>query len=90
LELEIIQDKRPGLIDLAVKVWEDYGIQQSGRRFFDTACQLRGVAKQDIEAQCRWMKYRQARGNPVPRDMVECYTKYRLIKPVLLHPSLVL
>ena len=89
-ELERIQDERPDLIDPAVNVWEDYGIQRSGRRFFDTACRLRGVSKQDIEAQCRWMRDRQARGNPVPRDMVDCYTEYRLMKPVLLRPSLAL
>ena len=89
-ELEKIQDELPDLIDPAVKVWKDCRIQRSGRRFFDTACRLRGVAKHDIEAQCRWMRDRQARGNPVPRDMVDCYTEYRLMKPVLLHPSLAL
>lgn len=89
-ELEEIQNECSGLIDPNVDVWEDYGIQRSGRRFFDTACRLRGVAKADIEAQCRWMKDRQARGNPVARDMVDCYTEYRLMKPALLRPSLAL
>ena len=86
-ELEVIQDTRPGLIDSQVEIWEDYGIQRSGRRFFDTFCRLRGVKKADIEAQCRWMKDRQARGAPVARDMVDCYTEYRLMKPALLRPS---
>ena len=86
-ELEIIQDVRPGLIDPQVEIWEDYGIQRSGRRFFDTFCRLRGVKKSDIEAQCRWMKDRQARGVPVARDMVDCYTEYQLMKPALLRPS---
>ncbi len=89
-ELEEIQNDRPDLIDSQVDVWEDFGIQRSGRRFFDTACRLRGVAKSDIEAQCRWMKDRQARGNPVARDMVDCYTEYRLMKPALLRASLAL
>ena len=89
-ELEQIQNERPDLIDSSVDIWEDYGIQRSGRRFFDTACRLRGVSKSDIEAQCRWMKDRQARGNPVARDMVDCYTEYRLMKPALLRPSLAL
>lgn len=86
-ELESIQEECPGLIDSQVDVWDAYGIQRSGRRFFDTTCRLRGVAKSDIEAQCRWMKDRQARGNPVARDMVDCYTEYRLMKPSLLRPS---
>lgn len=89
-ELEQIQNERPDLIDSQIDIWEDYGIQRSGRRFFDTACRLRGVAKTDIEAQCRWMKDRQARGNPVARDMVDCYTEYSLMKPALLRPSLAL
>ena len=89
-ELEEIQNERHDLIDPQVDVWEDFGIQRSGRCFFDTAFRLRGVSKSDIEAQCRWMKDRQARGNPVARDMVDCYTEYRLMKPALLRPSLAL
>ena len=88
--MEKIQDERPDLIDPAVEVWEDYRIQRSGCWFFDTACGLRGVAKHNIEAQCRWMRDRQARGNTVPRDMVDCYTVNQMMKPVLLHPSLAL
>ena len=89
-ELERIQEEREDLIDPKIEIWEDFGIQRSGRRFFDTACRLRGVSKLDIEAQCRWMKDRQARGVPVARDMVDCYTEYRLMKPALLRPSLAL
>jgi hypothetical protein len=59
-ELEEIQNERPDLIDPQVEVWEDFGIQHSGWRFFDTTCRLRGVSKSDIEAQCCWMKDRQA------------------------------
>ena len=87
MELKKIQDKHPDLIDPAVEVWEDFGIQQSGHWFIDN---VHGVSKHDIEAQCQWMRDRQARGNPVPRDMVDCYTEYRLMKHVLLHPSLAL
>jgi hypothetical protein len=60
MELEEIQNERPNLIDPQVEVWEDFGIQRSGRRFFDTTCRLRGVSKSDIEAKCHWMKGRQA------------------------------
>ena len=37
-ELEEIQNKRSDLIDSQADVWEDFGIQQSGRHFFDTTC----------------------------------------------------
>ena len=50
--------------------------------------EVRGVSKMDIEAQCQWMKDRQARGVPVARDIVDCYIKYRLMKPALLLPSI--
>lgn len=62
-ELEEIQNERPNLIDSQVDVWD----------------RLRGVSKSDIDAQCRCMKDRQARGVPVAR-----------VKPALLHPSLAL
>ena len=85
--LEDIQEERPDLIEPECDVHDAFGIQRSGRRFFDTECRLRGVKKEDIEAQCRWIKDRQARGVPVPRDMVELYSEFRHLCPVLLRPS---
>ena len=78
---------RPDLVDPSVEVYEAYGIQRSGRRFFDTECQIAGVSKSDIEAQCRWIQDRAAKGIPVPKDMVACYSDYRHMRPVLLRPS---
>ena len=82
-----IQERRPDLIDPILDVYEDYGIQRSGRRSFDTECRLRGVKKEDIEAQCQWILERDAQGVPAPRDMVDCYSEYRHMRETLLKPS---
>ena len=89
-QLQAIQDNQPDLIDPMLDVYDAYGIQRSGRRFFDTECKLRGVPKEDIEDQCRWIKDRKAKGVPVPRDMVDCYAEYRHLRKALLRCSLVL
>ena len=60
---------------------------RSGRRFFDTECQNQGVSKTDIQAQCRWSVERATGGRVVHRDMVECYSEFRQMKPTLLRPS---
>ena len=82
-----IQEERPDLVDPSIEVYEAYGIQRSGRRFFDTECLIAGVKKSDIEAQCRWIQDRTAKGIPVSRDMVACYSEFRHLRPVLLQPS---
>ena len=86
-KLQLIQETRPDLIDPMIDVYDSYGIQRSGRRFFDTECKLRGVPKEDIEDQCRWIKDRKAKGVPVPRDMVDCYAEYRHLREALLRCS---
>lgn len=86
-KLVSIQEERPDLIDPIVDVYESYGVQRSGRRFFDTECRIRGVKAKDIEAQCRWIRDRAAKGIPAPRDMVDCYTEYKHMRKVLLRPS---
>ena len=42
------------LIDPEVNVWEDYGVQRSGCRFFATHCLNMGVKPYLIELQARW------------------------------------
>lgn len=46
-KLEDIQ-KRTNLIESNIEVYEAYGIQQSGRRFFNSECQNQNVKKSDI------------------------------------------
>jgi hypothetical protein len=52
-KLEIIQATTT-LIDPGCSIWDEYGIQRSGRRFFTTRCTNMKVDKHDIELQCRW------------------------------------
>ena len=57
-KLEIIQ-ATTNLIDSECNVWDDYGIQRSGRRFFTTICTIRKITKHIVELQCRWMTDRE-------------------------------
>ncbi len=50
-KLKIIQATTT-LIDPGCSVWDEHGIQQSGRRFFTTRCTNMKVDKHDIELQC--------------------------------------
>ena len=52
-KLEIIQNTTT-LIDPEYDVWEDYGAQRLGRRFFTTHCSNMGVPPHLIELQARW------------------------------------
>jgi hypothetical protein len=51
-KLEIIQ-ATTSLIDPGCTIWDEYGVQQSGRRFFTTTCSNMKVNKHNIELQCR-------------------------------------
>jgi hypothetical protein len=85
-KLEHLQDTT-NLIDDLCDVRQDYGIQRSGRRFFDTQCLNMKVSKTDIEFQCRWSTDRASGGRPVSRSMVHTYAEIRNMKPTLLRPS---
>lgn len=89
-KLESVQATRPDLIDPTLDVYDSYGVQRSGRRFFDTECQNQKVSEADIKAQCRWATERASGGRTVHRSMVSCYAEYRDMKPTLLRPSLAL
>jgi hypothetical protein len=52
-KLEIIQATTT-LIDPRCSVWDEYGIQRSGRHFFTTTCTNMKVDKHNIELKCRW------------------------------------
>jgi hypothetical protein len=52
-KLEIVQATTT-LFDPGCSVWDEYGIQRSGRRFFTTRCTNMKVDKHDIELQCCW------------------------------------
>jgi hypothetical protein len=88
-KLEKLQ-KTTTLIDPGCDVREEYGIQRSGRRFFDTQCINMKVSATDIEFQCRWRTDRAKGGKTVMRSMLHTYAEVRNMKPTLLRPSLAL
>jgi len=85
-KLELLQG-RPKLIDPGVDVREAYGIQRSGRRFFDTQCINMKVSATDIEFQCRWRTDREKGGRSVNRNMLHTYAEVRNMRTTLLRPS---
>jgi hypothetical protein len=86
LQLEIIQ-ATTSLIDPGCSVWDEYGIQRSGRRFFTTRCTNMKVDKHDIELQCRWSTDRANGVRTVQRSMIHNYSEVRNMKHALIRPS---
>ena len=85
-KLETIQSTTT-LIDPRCDVWEDYGIQRSGRRFFTTQCTIKGVPPHLIELQARWSTDRANGERSVQRTMIHLYSEVRNMKEVLIIPS---
>jgi hypothetical protein len=85
-KLEIIQSTTT-LIDPGCSVWDEYGIQRSGRCFFTTRCTNMKVEKNDIELQCRWSTDRANGVRIVKRSMIHNYSEVRNMKQALIHPS---
>lgn len=85
-KLEIIQATTT-LIDPGCSVWDEYGIQRSGRRFFTTRCTNMKVDKHDIELQCRWSTDRANGVRTVQRSMIHNYSEVRNMKQALIRPS---
>lgn len=85
-KLEIIQATTT-LIDPGCSIWDEYGIQRSGRRFFTTRCTNMKVAKHDIELQCRWSTDRANGVRTVQRSMIHNYSEVRNMKQALIRPS---
>eukprot|EP00978_Attheya_sp_CCMP212_P038609 scaffold192798_cov54-Attheya_sp.AAC.1 len=53
-KLREIQVSNPELIEPECEIEEEFGMQRSFRRGFDTECRNRGVKEADINAMCRW------------------------------------
>jgi hypothetical protein len=75
------------LIDPDCDVWEDFGIQRSGRRFFTTHCTNMGVKPYLIELQARWQTDRANGERTVQRSMIHTYSEVRNMKETLRQPS---
>ena len=82
-KLETLQ-RTTELIDSGCDVREEYGIQRSGRRFFNTQCINMGVSSTDIEFQCRWRSDRAKGGRTVKQSMLHTYPEVRIMKTALL------
>ena len=85
-KLEIIQSTTT-LIDPGCSVWNKYGIQRSGRRFFTTRCTNMKVDKHDIELQCRWSTDRANGARTVQQSMIHNYSEVQNMKQALIRPS---
>jgi len=85
-KLEHLQETT-SLIDQLCDIRNDYGMQRSGRRFFDTECINQRVSKLDIEFQCRWSTDRANGDRSVHRSMVHTYAEIRNMKATLVRPS---
>ena len=85
-KLETIQ-ATTSLIDPQCDIWEDYGVQRSGRRFFTTHCTIKGVPPHLIELQARWSTDRANGERTVQRTMIHLYSEVRNMKEVLILPS---
>ena len=86
-KLEIIQ-ATTSLIDPDCDVWDAYGVQRSGRRFFTTHCTNMGVPPHLIELQARWPTDRADGGErSVQRTMIHLYSEVRNMKDTLKIPS---
>jgi hypothetical protein len=75
------------LIDPGCSIWDEYGIQRSGRRFFTTRCTNMKVDKHDIELQCRWSTDRANGVRTVQRSMIHNYSEVRNMQQALICPS---
>lgn len=85
-KLEEIQ-ATTSLIDPACDIWEDYGVQRSGRRFFTTQTTIMGVKPHLIELQARWQTDRANGERSVQRTMIHTYSEVRNMKKALIRPS---
>ena len=84
--LETIQ-ATTSLIDPECDIWDAYGIQRSGRRFFTTHCTNMGVLPHLIELQARWSTDRANGDRSVQRTMIHLYSEVRNMKGTLKQPS---
>ncbi len=85
-KLETIQSTT-SLIDPECDIWDEYGVQRSGRRFFTTHCLMMGVLPHLIELQARWQTDRARGERSVQRTMLQHYAEARNMKDYLVQPS---
>jgi hypothetical protein len=85
-KLKIIQATTT-LIDPGCSIWDEYGIQRSGQRFFSTRCTNMKVDKHGIELQCCWSMDRANGLRTVQRSMIHNYSEVQNMVQAFIHPS---
>ena len=78
-KIEYIQAST-NFIDPDCAVYDDYGVQRSGRCCFTSKCQDQEIDPQDIELQCRWSTDRASGHRQVQRTMLHTYSEVRNMK----------
>ena len=86
-KLEDIQNTN-NLIDPGCNVWDEFGIQRSGRRCFTTVCTIAWIAKHLVELQYRWSTDRENGVRTVQRSMIHNYSEIRNMRAALVVPSM--
>jgi hypothetical protein len=85
-KLEVIQATTL-LIEPECEIWDAYGVQRSGRRFFTTQCIIAKVPPHMIELQAQWSTDREKGRGTVQRTMMQTYSEVRNMKETLKVPS---
>ena len=84
--LEDIQNTT-NLIDQGCNIWDEFGIQRSGRRCFTAVCPIAGIPKHLVELQCRWSTDYKNGVRTVQRSMIHNYSEIRNMTAALIRPS---
>ncbi len=75
------------LIDPGCSIWDEYGIQRSGQRFFTTRYKNMKVDKHDIELQCCWSTDRANGVRTIQQLMIHNYSEVQNMVQALICPS---
>jgi len=85
-KLENIQ-ATASVIDPDCNIWDDFGVQRSGRWCFATIYTICNIPKHLDELQCRWSIDRENGVRTVQRLMMHNYSEVRNMKDSLVQPS---
>ena len=85
-KLEVIQSTTL-LIEPECEIWDEYGIQRSGRRFFITQCIIAKVPPHLIKLQAQWSADWAKGKGTVQRNMRQTYAEVKNMKEALKVPS---
>jgi len=82
--LQVVKDKRPGVIPADVDCYEDFGISRSFRRGATSSARARGVSEKLIDLVNRWRKFEGAKGRRPAMAMQDHYSDIEILIPELV------